>query len=101
MVAGKYLRAYQGHIYRAPSGNDGDVELPKVLVSMQIVLQLPLRLISAQSYSIWIIVIDRGMFNETIFQIMFSSLMLFGTKLCISDFRRLRGLFWEQKFGEK
>ena len=43
------------------------VEIPKVRVLMMIVLQILLRLLLAQSYPLFIIIIDNFMFNETIF----------------------------------
>ena len=47
----------------------GDVEMPEVLISMLIVLQIPFRLLLAQSYSFFIIFIDTLLFSETNFKI--------------------------------
>ena len=57
----------------------GDVEMPKVLVSMLMVLQIPFRLLLARSYSLSIILLDNFRFSETTSKFMFSGFMSFGT----------------------
>ena len=57
----------------------GDVEVPKALVSLLIVMQILLRLLLAQSFSLFIIAIHNFMFGETISYFMFSGLMSFVT----------------------
>ena len=58
----------------------GDVEMLKMLISMLIVLQIPFRLLLAQSYSSCTVLIDNFMFSESNSIFMFSGFMSFGTK---------------------
>ena len=50
----------------------GNVEMPKAMVSMLIVLQIPIQLLLAQWYSLCIIVFDKLLILPTTSKIMFS-----------------------------
>ena len=57
----------------------GNVEVANALVAMLLVLQIPFRLLLAQSHSLCKFVIDNFMFSETTFNFMFTGFMSYGT----------------------
>ena len=73
----------------------GDVEVPKALVSMLLVLQIPFRLLLAKSYSLCITLIDNFIFSETFQIIVERSYVIWyviGGTLCLLQYELKEGL---------